>query len=91
MIDYAIQRIQLYQEHYWEDHGAFSFQNGKANSTYYNATISRGLAEPDIHGTVMFINGIALIADLLEIREKLGIKDIEAMRCPEAYLMLNSI
>ena len=91
MIDYAIKRIQLYQEHYWEDHGAFSFQKGKANSTYYNAKISRGFAEPDIHGTVMFLNGIALIADLLEIREKLGIKDIEAMRCPEAYLMLNSV
>ena len=87
IINYANQRIELYQEHYWEDHGAFSFLRGKANTRYYNATISRGLPEPDIHGTVMFVNGIALITELLGIRENLGINDIETMRCPEAYVM----
>ena len=69
------------------EHGAFSFLKGKANTRYYNATISRGLPEPDIHGTVMFVNGIALIAELLGIRENLGINDIEDMRCPEAYII----
>jgi len=34
----------------------------------------------------MFVNGIALIADLLGIREELDLNDIEAMRCPEAYI-----
>ena len=87
IIDYANQRIEMYKKHYWEDHGAFSFFKSRANTRYYNATISKGLREPDIHGTVMFVNGIALIAELLEIREKLDINNIEAMRCPEAYLI----
>jgi len=90
MIDYVIKRIKLYQEHYWEEHGAFSFLKGRANLNYYNAKISKGYAEPDIHGTVMFINGIALISEILEIRDELEINDIEAMRCPENYSIVNS-
>jgi len=90
ILDYVTERIKLYLEHYWEQHGAFSFFKGKSNSIYYNAKISRGFAEPDIHGTVMFINGLALIADLLNIREKLTINNIEAMRCPENYLISKS-
>ena len=86
IIDYATKRIQLYLEHYWEEYGSFSFFRGKTGSIYYNAKVSKGLSEPDIHGTVMFVNGIALIADLLGIREKLDLNDIETMRCPDAYL-----
>ena len=25
LIDYVTERIQFYQEHYWDEHGAFSF------------------------------------------------------------------
>lgn len=71
---YYLNRLKLYREHYWPDHGGFSFFKRKANDIYYGARISKGLAEPDIHGTVLFLWGIVLIADFLNIRKDLGLR-----------------
>lgn len=64
---FCYDRLEIYRKFYFEDIGGFSFHLNKANDIYYGAKITRGLNEPDIHGTVMFIWGIALILRILEL------------------------
>ena len=61
------ERLNIYRKYYFDDTGAFSFYQGKANDYYYGAKITKGLDEPDIHGTVMFLWGITLISKILGI------------------------
>ena len=56
-------------EYYWDDYGAFSFFKQKATTTYYGAPVTRGLPEPDLHGTAMFCWGVYIIAEALGIAE----------------------
>lgn len=72
---FVLGRLEQYQSYYWPEVGGFSYFLGKANDIYYNAAVSRGLSEPDIHGTVMFLWGIALISQILEIDMQLGFKE----------------
>lgn len=72
---FALDRLDQYHRHYWPERGGFSYFLGKANDLYYNAAVSYGLAEPDIHGTVLFLWGIALISQILGIEDKLGFKE----------------
>ena len=64
---FCYDRLDIYRKFYFEDIGGFSFNLNKANDTYYGARITKGLNEPDIHGTVMFVWGITLILRILEI------------------------
>ncbi len=64
---YFFERLKLYKNHYWPEYGGFSFYERKAGSFYYGAKISKGLPEPDIHGTVLFLWGITLICELLSL------------------------
>lgn len=72
---FALDRLDQYHRHYWPELGSFSYFLGKANDLYYNAAVSHGLAEPDIHGTVLFLWGITLISQLLSIDQKLEFKE----------------
>jgi hypothetical protein len=65
-------RLSIYQKYYHQDHGGFSFYIGQANTTIYDAKITKGFNEPDIHGTVMFLWGIAVIGDILDYNKHLG-------------------
>lgn len=71
---YSLERLDLYRKHYWAKHGGFSFFEGRANDIYYGAKISKGLAEPDIHGTVLFLWGIVLISKILNLNNDLNFK-----------------
>ncbi|MBI3298630.1 MAG: hypothetical protein HYZ75_10735 [Elusimicrobia bacterium] len=51
--------------HYHEGAGGFSFYPGRANTHYYGARVSRGLPEPDIHGTMLLTWGLSLLEPLL--------------------------
>lgn len=64
---FCYDRLDIYRKFYFEDIGGFSFHLNKANDIYYGAKITRGLNEPDIHGTVMFLWGITLISKILEL------------------------
>ncbi len=64
-------RLEIYRKQYYPGIGGFSFLPGQANINYYGAKITRGLNEPDIHGTVIFLWGISIIAQLLGISNKL--------------------
>ena len=60
---------------YYEDKGGFSFLIGQTNTRYYGVKIAKGLNEPDIHGTIMFVWGISIIAQILGIESELGFKE----------------
>jgi hypothetical protein len=63
--NFCIKRLEIYKKHYWPEHGGFSFFERKANNIYYGAEISKGLEEPDVHGTSLFLWGIILILRIL--------------------------
>lgn len=72
--DFCLKRLSQYRQYYHEDKGGFSFHLDKANDVYYRAKITKGLNEPDIHGTVMFMWGITLISKIL--KRDLGLKEL---------------
>jgi hypothetical protein len=57
-------RLEHYVSHYFPRIGGFSFHLQKANRLYYQAPISRGRNEPDIHGTVLFLWGLSTLCAL---------------------------
>ncbi|MCP3924057.1 MAG: hypothetical protein GY714_15875 [Desulfobacterales bacterium] len=65
IILYTKKRLELYKEHWWNDTGGFSFFPRNANKIYYGAYLSKGFAEPDVHGTHLFLWGIVLICKIL--------------------------
>ncbi|MGQ4876433.1 MAG: hypothetical protein ACP6IY_20405 [Promethearchaeia archaeon] len=73
--DFIINRLKIYKEFYFENIGGFSFFKGRANSIYNGAYISKGKKEPDIHGTVLFLWGISIISQILNINYKLKFKE----------------
>ena len=74
---FALQRLDIYWTHYHADKNGFSFFPNKANDTYYGAKITRGLNEPDMHGTVLFLWGISIIAQLLGIEKDLQFREFK--------------
>lgn len=72
---FVLDRLEQYQSFYWPEVGGFSYFLGKANNFYYNVAVSRGLPEPDIHGTTMFLWGIALISQILGVDKQLGFNE----------------
>ena len=71
--DFCLRRLNQYREYYYDDKDGFSFHKGRANEKYYGARITKGLNEPDIHGTAMFLWGITLISKILKL--DLGLKE----------------
>lgn len=70
---YLLDRLRRYRSHYWPWQGGFSFFPGAANHSYYNARVTTGMAEPDVHGTVLMLWGIVLICDILGWAKPLGL------------------
>lgn len=73
--DFCYKQLEAYKEHYFPDIGGFSFYKHRANQYYYGAKITKGLDEPDIHGTVLFLWSIAMISQILNIDKDLGFKE----------------
>ncbi len=65
--EFLLDRLDIYREFYYPDYGGFSFHRNKANEALYGKVISQGKDEPDIHGTNMFILGIAVIDKILNL------------------------
>ena len=63
----CLERLKQYRRYFFEDKGGFSFHQRKANDNYYGAKITKGLNEPDIHGTALFLWGITLISNIIEL------------------------
>lgn len=74
---FALRRLNTYWQYYHSDKGGFSFYRGRANDCYYGARITKGLNEPDIHGTVLFLWGISIIVQMLGLEKKLGFREFK--------------
>jgi hypothetical protein len=73
--DFMLKRLEIYHEYYHEAAGGFSFNKTRPKKAYYGAIINRGKHEPDIHGTVMYLWGISVIAQVLGVDKELGFKE----------------
>lgn len=71
---FALSEAKNWLEYYYPKYGAFSFYQGKAQTLYYDAKVSKGLNEPDLHGTAMFVWGILIIAEILELDKALDLR-----------------
>ncbi len=78
ILSFVENRLGLYKKYYYKDKGGFSFFENKANTRYYGARLSRGYEEPDMHGTVLFLWGISIIAQILDIEKELNIREFRA-------------
>lgn len=72
---FAQDRLEIYKNYYFPEFNGFSFLPKKANVYYYGAKITKGLDEPDIHGTCMFLWGISIIAQILGINKELEFRE----------------
>lgn len=61
--------LDEWSEYYYPEYGGFSFWKHRANAQYYGARVTEGRNEPDIHGTVLFVWGLSMIAKLLPLPE----------------------
>lgn len=57
---------KIMQLHFPEE-GGFSYYKNKSQTHYYGLIISKGLKEPDLHGTLLCLWAINMILDLLEV------------------------
>jgi len=73
--DFALKRLKLYYKYYFPEYGGFSFNKNRADLFYYDALITLGKDEPDLHGTILFLWGICLIAQILGINNDLNFKE----------------
>lgn len=69
--EFFFERLKIYKQFYFPKLGGFSFRKNRANRKYYGAILTKGKKEPDIHGTIMFLWGISIIAQTLGINKKL--------------------
>ncbi len=76
--EFAEKRFAIYLGYYHEKQGGFSFLPDGANQFYYNAKITEGKNEADIHGTTLFMWGISIISKILNIDEEVGIYEFKS-------------
>ena len=66
--DFALSRIKIYQNYFFNEIGGFSFYLGKSQDYYYDAKITAGNNTPDLQGTTLFLWGIVMISKILETK-----------------------
>ena len=74
---FAVNRLQKYKVHYKKEQGGFSFFPYHSNHNYYGVTITEGLNEADIHGTVLFLWGISIASQILGIEKEIGFREFK--------------
>ena len=62
---YLLSCIKIIAKHQQPD-GGFSYSIGQAQKWYYGMPISRGLKEGDLHGTVLLVWALVMIASMIE-------------------------
>ncbi len=76
--EFFYRQLDFYRQFYFESLGGFSFEPGRANRIYYNAPITLGRNEPDIHGTIMFLWGLSTISGFLGLEGGVRLIEIDA-------------
>ncbi|MDC3404830.1 hypothetical protein OAY26_03895 [Acidimicrobiia bacterium] len=59
--------LSLIESHYFFGEGGFSYFLKKSQTHYYGVEISKGLNTPDLHGTLLLIWGISMIAKVVDL------------------------
>ncbi len=62
---------EIISKHYFPDQGGFSYFLNKSQLYYYGLNITKGLNEPDIHGSILLLWALSLMSDF---RKDSGIK-----------------
>ena len=62
---FLMNRLNLYKEYYHPEYGGFSFYKNQSNNVLYGKKLAESKNEPDIHGTIMFTWGLALIDKMI--------------------------
>ncbi|MBI4256904.1 hypothetical protein HY626_02510 [Candidatus Uhrbacteria bacterium] len=62
---YALHKISEIKEYYQEESGGFSFYRGRTNARIYGAKVTSGKNEADLHGSVLYVWGLVMIAEIL--------------------------
>ncbi len=62
---WALEVLDMLREH-WVPGEGFSYFRGRAQTHYYGAPMTRGLAEADIHGTCLLVWAVSMALELLE-------------------------
>jgi len=57
---------------FYHEGGGFRYFPKGSQTVYYGARITDGRKMPDVHGTCLFVWGLALATDILDVRENLG-------------------
>jgi hypothetical protein len=70
--------LKEWQTYFHPEQGGFSFWKARANERYYGAKITQGLNEADIHGTVLFVWGLSMMAKLMPLSEINWIKEMKS-------------
>jgi hypothetical protein len=74
---FCLDRLNVYRRYHHPETGGFSFWEGAANERYYGALVSEGHDEPDLHGTALFMWGLAVIAQLLRVNDELQLAEFD--------------
>lgn len=69
IVSYLENFYELIFKHYHSDDGGFSYGINQSQMLYYGVTISQGLNESDIHGTVLLTWALSMIFKLTENQE----------------------
>jgi hypothetical protein len=73
--DFCYRWLAVCNEHYFPEIGGFSFLKHQANQCYGETMITKGRCEPDIHGSVLLLWGIALISNILGFSNQLQFQE----------------
>jgi hypothetical protein len=73
---FIIQEVNMIQQYYYEEYSAFSFYKNKSQIRFHFGFITKGLNEPDLHGTAMYVWALYLIAEALGIHKELELNEV---------------
>lgn len=75
---FSLKKLNDFRGQYYPKLGGFSFYANRNNDLYYNARIAKSGDTPDIHGTTLFLWGVAIICKLLQINKEVGLSVYKA-------------
>ncbi len=64
--EYLHKILDKIEKHYFYDVGGFSYFIKKSQTHYYGVKASKGINEPDLHGTLLLIWAISMISKIIE-------------------------
>ena len=70
IIEMVLATCGEWKTYFHENYSGFSFNKDKSVEFYYGARVTRGLNQPDLHGTAMFLWGFLLASKVLHSNQE---------------------